>query len=193
MDDALCVGELQPAADVLRDLQRPLERQRAACFPKRGSTSPAISSVTMYGWPSCSPRSKTETMCGWAPSRPIACASRVTRCAPERVEALGLDQRERDVAVEQRVVREEDALLGALAEEAPHLVAAGGEGGGKRLSRDRDLCLSRARPADGLTARVAELLAAGIGRATRRTDEAIAERRRALTTELGAVAVLVAA
>ena len=47
--------------------------------------------------------------------------------APDVVEAVGLDQRERDVAVEQLVVREEDALLAALAEEAAHGVAAGDE------------------------------------------------------------------
>ena len=45
------------------------------------------------------------------------------------VEALGLDQREGDVAVEPLVAGQVDALLGALAEEALHLVAAGGEGG----------------------------------------------------------------
>ena len=49
--------------------------------------------------------------------------------APDIVEAVRLDQREGDVAVEARVVREEDALLAALAEEPTHLVAAGGEGG----------------------------------------------------------------
>ena len=47
--------------------------------------------------------------------------------AADIVEAFGLDQRERDVAIEQRVVREEDPLLAAFAEEAQHSVAAGGE------------------------------------------------------------------
>lgn len=46
---------------------------------------------------------------------------------PDLVEPVRLDQRERDVAVEQRVVREEDALASALAEEPAHLVAARGE------------------------------------------------------------------
>ena len=40
------------------------------------------------------------------------------------VEALGAYQCEGHVTVEQRVVREEDALLPAFAEEAPHLVTA---------------------------------------------------------------------
>jgi hypothetical protein len=39
------------------------------------------------------------------------------------VEALGLDEREGDVAVEQRVVREEDSRLATLAQEAPDMVA----------------------------------------------------------------------
>ena len=55
--------------------------------------------------------------------------------APHVVEAVGLDQRERDVAVEQLVVREEDALLPALAEEPAHVVAAGGERLGQRCGR----------------------------------------------------------
>ena len=45
------------------------------------------------------------------------------------VEALGLDQGERDVAVEQLVVGEVNALLAALAEEALHHVAATGKWG----------------------------------------------------------------
>ena len=49
------------------------------------------------------------------------------RSRPDVVEALGLDQRERDVAVERLVVREEHALLAALAEEPAHVVAAGRE------------------------------------------------------------------
>ena len=47
------------------------------------------------------------------------------------VEAVRLDRRERDVAVELRVVREVDALAPALAEEALDVVAAAGEGGGE--------------------------------------------------------------
>ena len=45
------------------------------------------------------------------------------------VEALGLDHRDRDVAVELRVVREVDLLAAAFAEEASDGVAAVGEGG----------------------------------------------------------------
>ena len=51
---------------------------------------------------------------------------------PHLVEAVGLDQGERDVAVEERVMREEHALAPALAEELPHLVPAGGERLGRR-------------------------------------------------------------
>jgi hypothetical protein len=47
-----------------------------------------------------------------------------------RVEALGLDQRERNIAIEARVVREVDALLAALAEEAPHDIATARKGRG---------------------------------------------------------------
>ena len=50
--------------------------------------------------------------------------------AADVVEAIGLDQGEGDVAVEQAVVREVDLLLPALAEEAPHLVAPAHEGCG---------------------------------------------------------------
>ena len=44
------------------------------------------------------------------------------------VESVRLDEGERDVAVELGVVREIDALLGALAQKRPHGVAASGEG-----------------------------------------------------------------
>ena len=73
------------------------------------------------------------------------------------VEALGADQREGDIAVEQRVVREVDALLPTLAEESTYVVAARGEGvgrGGCRLRRDgwRGLGYDR-RPRGAGTAR----------------------------------------
>ena len=48
--------------------------------------------------------------------------------AADFVESVGLDERERDVAVEQHVVGKEDALLAALTEEALDLIAATGEG-----------------------------------------------------------------
>ena len=47
------------------------------------------------------------------------------------VEALGLDQREGDIAVEQRVVGQIDLLLAAFAQEAFDLIAAIREGGGE--------------------------------------------------------------
>ena len=50
--------------------------------------------------------------------------------AADVVEALGLDEGEGDVAIEECVVGEEDALLAALAEEAEDLIAAAGEGFG---------------------------------------------------------------
>jgi len=43
-----------------------------------------------------------------------------------RVESVGTDERDRDVAVEARVAREIDALVRALAEEAAHAITAGG-------------------------------------------------------------------
>ena len=66
------------------------------------------------------------------------------------IEALRLDQRERDVAVEQLVVREVDALLAALSEEALHPVAPAREGVGldagsrglRRVRRRRSGCVS---------------------------------------------------
>ena len=56
-----------------------------------------------------------------------------------RVQPLGLDDGQGYVAVEDGVVGPVDALLAALAEEVPHLVAAGGEGsrGGGNLCRSR--------------------------------------------------------
>jgi hypothetical protein len=48
--------------------------------------------------------------------------------APDLIEALGLDQREGNVAVEQRVVGEVDALPPTFAEELTHHVAATREG-----------------------------------------------------------------
>jgi hypothetical protein len=53
------------------------------------------------------------------------------------VEALGLDQRDRDLASQARVAGEEDALLGALAEEALDLVAPAGEARRRRPRRRR--------------------------------------------------------
>ena len=50
-------------------------------------------------------------------------------CEAGVVQALGLDQRDRDVAVELRVVREVDLLAAALAEEALDGVSALGERG----------------------------------------------------------------
>ena len=47
-----------------------------------------------------------------------------------RVEALGLDQREGHLAVEERVAGEVDPLLAALAQQAQELVAAVGDRGG---------------------------------------------------------------
>ena len=51
--------------------------------------------------------------------------------SPWLIQAVGLDEGEGDVAVEQGVVGEVDALLAALAEEAPHDVAPAGKGGGE--------------------------------------------------------------
>jgi hypothetical protein len=48
------------------------------------------------------------------------------------VEALGLDQGERDLALEEAVAGEVDTLLAALAEQAQQLVAAVGDLGGGR-------------------------------------------------------------
>jgi hypothetical protein len=45
------------------------------------------------------------------------------------VEPFGLDHAERDIAIKQRVVCEVDAFLCTFADEALHLVTAGGEGG----------------------------------------------------------------
>ncbi len=67
----------------------------------------------------------------------MACASRWMRWWPSASRALGLDQREGDVAVEARVVGAVDAFAGALAEEGLHLVAAGDEGGGMISRGDR--------------------------------------------------------
>ena len=57
----------------------------------------------------------------------MACASRRDALRGGVVEALGLDQGEGDVAVEQGVVGQVDLLLAALAEEALDRVAAVGE------------------------------------------------------------------
>ena len=86
----------------------------------------------MKGAPSSSPVSKIVTMCGV-----VAEAAHRLRLAADAddavgVEAVGLDQREGDVAVELGVVREVDALLGALAEEGADGVAAAGERRGQR-------------------------------------------------------------
>ena len=58
---------------------------------------------------------------------------------PLRVEALGLDHGEGDVALQLLVVREVDALAPALAEEAPHGVAPAGERRRERAPRLRVL------------------------------------------------------
>ena len=115
----------------------------------------------MYGWPSSSPMSKTATMCGWAPRRPIACASRRTRARAGRVEALGLDERERDLAVEVRVVREVDALLAALAEQPHELVATAGD---RARSDGGSGCVG----GEGGATVAAEPLAGRVGRAAAR-------------------------
>ena len=71
--------------------------------------------------------------------------------APHLVQAVGLDQGEGDVAIQPLVVREVDALLAALTEEAPHGVATGDEargvldGGGGR-GAGAGSTLSGARP-----------------------------------------------
>ena len=51
---------------------------------------------------------------------------------PFFVEPFRLDQRDRHITVEARVVRQVDTLLATLAEEAAHLIAAAGKRGGKR-------------------------------------------------------------
>ena len=66
-------------------------------------------------------------------------ASRVTRSRSLRIEPVGLDQREGDLAVEAGVVGAVDDLPAAFAEQTQHLVAAAGERGGqrRRLGRRR--------------------------------------------------------
>ena len=63
--------------------------------------------------------------------------------AADVVQAFGLDQREGDVAIEQRVVGEVDLLLAALAEEFSYSVSPVGERRGHR----RGCGVSRWRPA----------------------------------------------
>src|SRR5262249_62309924 len=77
---------------------------------------------------------------------------------PCRVEPIGLDERDRDVALEPRVVRDVDALLAALADEAAHVVAAAAERGGRGSRYRRRLAADRLRR-EGCPAAAAELLA----------------------------------
>ncbi len=73
------------------------------------------------------------------------------------VEALGLDQGQRDLAVEPLVAGQVDALLGALAEQALHLVAAGGERARNRRWRRLERRSWSSRRGAALTTAVAEL------------------------------------
>ena len=69
------------------------------------------------------------TTCGWSPSLRIASASRRARAWIDGADALGVEERDRDLGAGGGVVGQVDALAPALAEEAPHAVAAGDLGG----------------------------------------------------------------
>ncbi len=107
-------------------------------------------SLTMKGLPSSSPVSRTLTTWGWSPSLRIACASRRARAWIAAADALGVEQRDGDLAVRGGVVGQVDALAPALAEEAPDPVAAcadlGGDVGGKRLRRGPGSAVGFSRP-----------------------------------------------
>jgi hypothetical protein len=78
------------------------------------------------------------------------------------VEALTLDERDRDLAAEARVAREVDALLRALAEEALELVAAAGQGLRLGLRARRRGAGRAPRGVERAPAFVAEALAARV-------------------------------
>ena len=127
VDDALRVGELEARAHLVGDAHAPARAAAGGLALLAASTArspPAMSWETRYG---CAVlvadvEDGDDVRVVAEPAHRLRLALHARQAVG--VEALGLDQREGDVAVEQRVVRQVDLLLAALAEEALHLVAA---------------------------------------------------------------------
>src|SRR5262249_51320625 len=98
------------------------------------------------------------------------------------VEPIGLDERDRDVALQPGVVGDVDALLAALAAEAPHGVPAAAERGRRGCRRRRWLAADWLRR-EGRPAAAAELLARlGLEAAARTGGGELRPARRAVAT-----------
>src|SRR5262249_8257289 len=130
VDHAPRMGVLEGAADLLADAQHLVDRQALAFGPPEGVLDgaagheladdvdlPAVVAHVVHGGD-----------VGMITESPHGARLPLHAAAPGLVEPLGLDDRDGDVAFEAGIVGEVDALLGSLAEEPSHLVAAGGQG-----------------------------------------------------------------
>ena len=114
--DAALVREREPSGHALRDLERPRQRQRTARLLQLALDVAAREQLVddvRRGRFFADLEDRDDVRVRAEAAHRLRLAH--DALAPDLVEAVGLDQRERDIAVEARVVREEDALLAALA------------------------------------------------------------------------------
>src|SRR6266496_3932984 len=127
MHDAMCVGELQASADLSADLQGSF--QRWPMFRSVLNQALDISAAHQFGDDvGLAARLFAQIEHGnnvWLSAQTAhRLGLPLDAVAADLVQAVGLDQSEGDVAIEQRVVGKVDALLATLAQEAFDGIAA---------------------------------------------------------------------
>jgi hypothetical protein len=139
VDDAAGVRVLERATQLVGDAERLLERQPVWLRRVQQIVDRAAGHVLAHD---VGPALVVADVEDRDDVRVVAELAHGTRLAayalePGLVEAVGLDERNRDVALEPRVGREVHPLLPALAEQAPDAVAARGDRLGRAAARRR--------------------------------------------------------